>query len=185
MPQRGWLARALAARRERDLRSFPAAAASCRCWRVHASSGAITGTAVRQRHGSQGRNTTRGIAPAAFPLTQRVGSLQGPDHPASCDIDVDVHQRAETAAGAKRPDRRHSERRSRGHVGPLPNRCFTVESPEPTPHRQVTRGGAVLPRRAPRQARGALSTVEGRSGAPSRLRHSGGQHQVPSEHGSG
>ena len=50
---------------------------------------------------------------------------------------------------------------------------------QPTPHRQVPRGGAVFPRRAPRQARGTLSAVEGRSGAPSRLPHSGARRQVP------
>ena len=65
------------------------------------------GAAIRQRYGSQGPNTTRGIAPAAFPLRDVLGSLHGSGQPAS------VRQRRVrsatgregTSAGAKRSDR--------------------------------------------------------------------------------
>ena len=119
MPQRGWLTMAHSARRERDLRSYSFAAASCRWWRVEPSPGAITGTATRQGHGSQGRNTTRGIAPAAFLLRRATARSRALASQPRCGIAEQsgrLARHSETPAGVTRGGSARLERRD-GAVG--------------------------------------------------------------------
>ena len=119
-----------------------------------------TAAATRQRHGSQGRNTTRGIAPAAFRLRSASARSTALTTQPRCDIAV-FDQRlvartdsrrsepvglaatlsAVTAKKLKRP-RSGSDRRRRGFVSgghsvSLPNRCFTGVRHSPSRRRTV------------------------------------------------
>jgi len=105
MSQRGWLSWSESARRERDLRSYSAAAAACSCWLVEPWSGAL-GPAQLPVNVTDHRDRTRrdeslrprsGV-PRLRRGPQRVGSLHGPGHPASLR-----HRRGETIKASRTP----------------------------------------------------------------------------------
>ena len=91
-----------------------------------------TAAATRQRHGSQGRNTTRGIAPAAFLLRSESARSRALASQPRCDIALHSFELCgaqSDTAGVKQSDRRDSERRDSAVAKTVPQRLPSAAAP--------------------------------------------------------